>query len=184
MRALVACIRTSRGDGPAHEEQLASMRKVVRLLSLAPEELEEMSLEQRAAVLSIRHATVEKMRQAKRMGSPDGSNRTSPETTSSCSNSLLPPRSAPLAMPMNHGMKRHRRPSAEAVLEAGAQAAQSAPAAFYLSAEMSGSPPSHVNCMMGDMSLATTPPAGAPMGPPSFYVRKVPTSEPHVPGAC
>lgn len=171
IRALVACIRAAKGHGPAHEEQLTQMRKVVRLLSLTEEELAGMPTEQRESVLAIRQSTLDKMRRAKQL-SPNGTDGHIP------GDGVHIVRSGPMAIPMD-GLR--ASPDQSRLLDV----AHSAPATFFRPDEMSGSPSSSMSHMMGGMNIGVSPPAGAPMGPPAFYVRKVPQQESaRVPGAC
>ena len=59
IRALVTVIRQAQGgSSPVDNGQLAHMRKVVRLLSLSDQQLDEMPPDEREAVISIRCARI------------------------------------------------------------------------------------------------------------------------------
>eukprot|EP00962_Isochrysis_galbana_P046661 scaffold18815_cov116-Isochrysis_galbana.AAC.7 len=147
------------------------MRKVVRLLSLTEDELARMPTEQRESVFAIRQSTLEKMRRAKQL-SPNGAGEHASE------DEIHIARSGPLAIPMDG----HRAsPDPNSMLDV----ANSAPVSFFRPDDMTGSPSSSMSHMMDGMNIGVSPPAGAPMGPPAFYVRKVPQQESaRVPGAC
>ena len=156
IRALVACIRASKGSGAAKEEQLTQMRKVVRILSMTPAEIDAAEPAQRAHIMSIRQSALDKMRMAKSSGPQYG---TSP---------LCTPRSQPMRIAAPHtcgaGLKRVRRHSrGEEEDEEASDLAQSAPATFCRpgvpsSPPMGSSPHSAMNSMMGGMNLGGTPP--------------------------
>ena len=63
IRALVGVIQqASQGNSPMAESQVAHVRKVVRLLSLSSEQIEELPSAERAQVVSIRTSAVHKMK--------------------------------------------------------------------------------------------------------------------------
>lgn len=166
VRALVACCRAAKGKGPAHDDQMAQMRKVIRLLSLSETELAAMPADERDAVLMIRASTLEKMRRAKRVSSGD------PRAA------LGMVHSGSVAIPGRTG---RGEPGGSSGL---LNVAQSAPASFLRSEEVVDSSPStSMSSMMGGMSIGVSP--GEPMGPPAFYVRKLPArSSADMPSAC
>jgi hypothetical protein len=147
------------------------MRKVVRLLSLTEIELARMPTEQRESVFAIRQSTLEKMRRAKQL-SFNGPGR------HASGDGMHIARSGPLAIPMD-GLRASPDPNRRL------DVAHSAPAILFRPDDMTGSPSSSMSHMMDGMNFGISPPAGAPMGPPAFYVRKVPQQESvRVPGAC
>uniref|UniRef100_A0A7S4C0H3 Uncharacterized protein n=1 Tax=Chrysotila carterae TaxID=13221 RepID=A0A7S4C0H3_CHRCT len=98
IRMLVAVIRSAHsGNSPVHEEQLAQMRKVVRLLSLSREQIDAMPVAERESVLHIRHSAIQKMIMARAVQKAPAA----PYGNGHCIK--LVETSSPLSIPNSHG---------------------------------------------------------------------------------
>ena len=71
VRALVGVIRSaSSGSSPVDDGQVAHLKKVVKVLSLSDEQIEQMLPEEQQQVIAIREAAVTKMRMANKLQGP------------------------------------------------------------------------------------------------------------------